>query len=52
MPALVFLRAESVIRKQGMRLMRKLGRAKLSQEFRMLFAPISDKENRMVSGNL
>lgn len=52
MPGSRFLRAESVIRKQGMRLMRKPAAAKLSQEFRMLFAPISDKGNRMVSGNL
>lgn len=52
MPALFFLRAESVIRKQGMRLMRKPGRCQAFAEFRMLFAPISDKGNRMVSGNL
>lgn len=41
MPALVFLRTESVIRKQGMRLMRKLGRrqafAGVSHAFRTNF---------------
>lgn len=51
MPALVFLRAEFVIWKQGMRLCGNRAAAKLLQEFRMLFAPISDRGNRMVSGN-
>ena len=44
MPALVFCALNPLFGNKAA--------AKLSQEFRMLFAPISDKGNRMVSGNL
>ena len=49
MPALVFCALNPLF---GNKVCGNRAAAKLSQEFRMLFAPISDKGNRMVSGNL
>lgn len=52
MPALVFCVLNPLFGNKVWGLCGNRAAAKLSQDFRMLFAPISDKGNRMVSGNL